>query len=527
MINIFSRQETEEFVHVDNWVARPDQMLFKETKGAFIAPIHQFYGLDENNLINYFYLTLKKCYNSDDKIREDGTIKEGFRNHLVRYLNYFEYFYDKDHLLLGIYFNFKVCIDTRTDYTLDMFMNDLYKYIISKQNNPILHWYIWKMNEDNYIPIASAKKDTRNPCLEYKDKHASLLMMASLIQLMIIPLVSHFMSMKRIASTDIQTILMQAYDNVYIMIQKEYGVDLYAKLYETIIANIGKSCSHNPTLWDMQSIRSIAPVTHAFTTLQNLVIQIVPKYEYSQSVICFNYNAIIKDIKYKITDIPYEVSLVPVSSSDRDEDNNSATDRFEAHMIKRNEACSIQYHVNAVTSMERIKQMYGPFNPEEVKFYIKRLSEGGRKVKSEFQSTLIYFLFMDEFGGSSSIQYVNNEEYVMLILAAKRKLYSYNICTLAEILSGRSEKTVGRSSLNKNTLDRLLMSENYKSVLFKYKVEELLHTDVFSYLAQAIASEYSFISYHRPDIDGKIIPVDNNALCEDYLKYILLIDTVR
>ena len=522
--SIFRREEPKQFHHVDTWVPEnPERLVFRETKGVLIAPIHLFYNLDEDNTINYFYLTVKKCYNSDTKIGKDGELKEGFRCHLTKYLNYFEEFYDTDHMLLGIYSKIKYLIDCYgSQYTEDVFISDLNRHIISPDLNPILHYYLNLMNEDNYIPLRTKTRDV-NPSLEYKNIHLKLLMIASMISNMLIPLLSHYMYRNKYSNEDVKRILLAAFDNIYIMIQNKYGVNLYAKLYDTIITNIQKSKSRNIKLWNMNVIRGINPLIHANEMLSSIIIQIVPKYIYSSSAACFNYNAIQKDIQYKVEGISYEFNGVPISSSIRDDDNNSQTDKFEAHIIKTNEALSMQFQINAYTTMQKIENLYGPFNQKEIDYYIKRLTEDGKSVKTTFQTYLIYNLFIDEFGDKDSIRYINNEEYVKLMIAAKKILSSYKMFTLAEIVGGKVEKTIARKNINKNMFTRIKMSENYPKVRDKYKDETIIEDNLFSLIAQTTASEFSFISYEDRNRDRAIIPIDKTVICEEYLLYALLI----
>ena len=524
MMKVYEKVAIPEFIHIDEWRACNDEdRIFTEIKGAVIAPIHAFHNMKEGNYIDYFYMNVRGCYNSDTTVK-DGEVKLGFREHLVNYLNYFEKFYDTEHQLLALYAQFKWCIDFYGEtYDINTFMNDLYKYIISDEANPILHYNLRKMNKDNYIKMTSAKKDTRNPCLEYKDIHAELLMLASLYQKFMIPLVSHFMHERNTPSTDIRIILLQAFDKIYSMIMNRYGVNLYAKLHETIMANIGKSSTRDKDLWEMQATRGINPEIHGINTLESVIMNAIPKYVYTKSVVCFNFNIITKEIKYKITDIAFEYHLVPVSSSIRDEDNNSQTDKFESHMIKQNEALSIQYKVNSSTTMQKISQMYGPFPPDEIEFYKKILTKDGKKVKNTFQQYLLNYIFMKEFGDVESIRYVNNDEYIMLMIAAKKILKNYGIFTLADIIGGKCEKIISRKSINKAMMLRMKMSENYNLVLEKYKSEEIIEQTLFGFAAQAMASEFSYIDYYNSEINGKKIEVNKDVICEEFLKYALLI----
>ena len=525
LINIVEKVDHEKFIPVDSWRPKPEEMIFTEVKGAIIAPIHSFYGLDPQNSINYFVMTPKKCYNGNSKTKEDGTRSIGFREHCVLYLNYFERYYDRDHYLLGVYAKIKYCIDCYGDqYSEDNFMMDINRYLIMDEANPLLHYAIHQMNRDNYIEMTSKYRNLKNPCLEYSDEHAMLLIEASLIEDMLIPLVSHFMFVKRSNSIEVKRILLRAFDMVFVMIKARYGVDLIAKLYETVMNSVNKDAKHNNQLWEMQYIRAINPTVHIENTVESLIMQIIPKYIYSQSIVCFNYNAIVKEIKYKITDIPYEYDLVPVSSSNRDEDNNSEADKFESHMVKQNEALSMQIKVNCLKEMEKIELLYGPFTEPEINFYMKRLVRDDKKhIKNEFQLQLVSYLFMNEFGDTSSIKFVNNRQYTILMIAAKRMLQRNGLFLLADIISSKVEKIVARKTVNARIKLRMKMSETYPKVLDKYRNESILEDTLFGFIAKTLASNFTRIDYYNADMDGTDIICTPEIVCEEFLQYALMI----
>nr|DAN20310.1 MAG TPA: hypothetical protein [Caudoviricetes sp.] len=525
LIKVISRVDLEPLVPVDLWEPRPDQLIFKEQKGLIIAPIAWFIGRPPGNPFEYFSMTPKKCYNGQTKIKEDGTRSVCFREHCCKYLNYFENFYDRDKILLGFYAQAKFFMEAKKEeYSVPIFINELYRHVISFESSPILHYAITRMNEDNYNQMTALYKNTKNPCLEYKDVHAKILMEASLIQCLIIPLVSHYMYINKILnSIEVKDFLLACFNPIYDMLYRKYNVDLKNKLYETVITNIGKNRTHNPKLWDMQAIRGINPTIHAINTVENLIIQIVPKYKYSENIVSFNSNVIQNEIKYKVTEIPYEFELIQKSSSNRDDDNNSETDRFEAHMTKQNESLAMHLRVSCMKQMERIEQTYGPFSEAEINFYIQELSKGDRQVKNVFQSELIFYLFMDEFGDTNSIKFVNVREYIILMLAAKRKLQLNNLFLLAEIIGGRVEKPVARKTVNKNIMLRMKMSENYQRVLNNYANEEILENTLFGFIAKCIASEFTIIDFYDRRLHGQVIEVNKDLIAEQFLSYALMI----
>ena len=110
------------FIPVDDWKPSKEDELFVSCKGSVIAPVTQALGLtkhqpilfgqeiDESyaeklNQLNTFALAPKRCYNG---VR--------MREHLPKYLNYFEKFYDKDKELIMVMSKIKVNIDLVAGY---------------------------------------------------------------------------------------------------------------------------------------------------------------------------------------------------------------------------------------------------------------------------------------------------------------------------------------------------------------------------------------------------------------------------
>ena len=278
MINPFIHFN-EQFIPVDSWQPEPQDVIFKHTKGAMILPVSKFYNVPDNMNFDCFILSTKRCYNSDE-----------VRNHCSLYLNYFEKFYDPEHELLSIYFKLKYMIDYEPSYHKDAFIYDLRRYILG---NTILA-KARKMNIDNYNLNLTYKNRT-NPGLQYTDKHGSILMEISLLMNMVIPLVTHYIYINKIQS--VKDFLLEVYDNIFNLYE---DVDIYSKLYETSISNINHSADRNSVLWSMQGIRSINTTTHSLSTVENIILQIIPKYTYDKNIICFNYESIMRNIKYQV-----------------------------------------------------------------------------------------------------------------------------------------------------------------------------------------------------------------------------------
>lgn len=294
-------------VLVDNWVPEREDIIFKSCKGSLLLPVAQYYGVDNENL-NIFSLAPKRCYNGNT-----------MREHLPKYLNYFLKYYDQDRELLFAYFAMKYMIDYHGDiYEKEQFIMDIRNMILS----PSILNKSRVMNEDNYNLNLDDKnyRNDKNPALQYQDRHAKALMWISLLMNMVIPLTTHYILIKNIE--DVDQFLLQVFE----VIMDLTDIDIAAKLYETCNSNIERNAKAHSGLWMLQDIRAKNTTTLSSDSLVNIILNIIPKYVYSDNIISLNFSAIKNSVYFQVTGIKYEHQFVPLSSSDRDEDQNSQLD---------------------------------------------------------------------------------------------------------------------------------------------------------------------------------------------------------
>lgn len=112
-----------------------------------------------------------------------------------------------------------------------------------------------------------------------------------------IPLITHFIYARNIAnSTDF---ILSVYD---VLIDLYKDVDIYSKLYETSISNIMRTAKRNQTIWNMQDIRGINTSIHSLQSVQNVLINIMPKYRYDGNLVHLNYKAIMRNTGFQVLD---------------------------------------------------------------------------------------------------------------------------------------------------------------------------------------------------------------------------------
>lgn len=501
-VKCITRVEPPKIPLVDDWEIGDDDYKINHCKGSILMPISAIYGT-VNPMLDRFDLSAKRGYDNDK-----------IRTHYVHYINYFLKYFDKDCELLMIYSRLKYMIDIVPEYSESSFLTDIDNYIL---RNPSLRYKLSLMNIHNYKKLNTNFDENKNKNLQYNDKHAMILMEISLLINILIPLLPHFAHIKRINS--IQDFLLKVYDRIFDL----YDVDIYSKLYETCSSNINRNEGKNP-LWKNQDIRGINTTTHTISSVQNIIINIIPKYVYNQNLVILNYAGVKNNIRYQVIDIGYEYDYMTLMSSKRDEDQNSEFDKFEATLSKQDESLFLQNQVNCEETMKLLTQKFN-VTQDDVDFYLKELSKNDpNNIIIGFQKDLIFNIFYKYFGDVVSIKAINKEDYIKLMIIAKKILRSVDMKVLPYIISGRIVRLAPRKGLNKRELIKLKNSPSYyENILNNYKSEKI-EKYILSIIGTVLSSDFEIIDID-PELNGKRIDtsVINEVICEEMRQYINLI----
>lgn len=346
------------------------------------------------------------------------------------------------------------------------------------------------------------------------------MMKISVLMNAMIPLMCHFMYARQVQNPT--KFILQVYDILLDQYNKMYGIDIYNKLYETTISNVLRVAKRDQVLWNMQDIRGINTTIHSLQSVQNVLINIIPKYLYSGNFVHLNYKSVLLNSSFQVTDLEYEYSFVSLSSSKRDEDMNSEFDKFESFLGKADEALLIQNQVASDDAMMQIKLMYGPFEDDEIKFYKHRLSDGNKCTVNSFQRDLIFNLFFKYFGDTNTMNAINLDDYIVLLIAARRILEASGMRMLPYIVSSKVIRIANRKNVNKKEFTKLESSPLWSMVKEKYKNEKI-EKHILSIIATILSSDFQIIDPEDEELDGQLISVIPEIICEEILMYISLI----
>ncbi len=490
-------------IPVDNYIFTEKESILKTTKGAIIIPISRYYGLDDNT-VDYFVMSSKskKCYNSAE-----------VRNHICRYINFFENFYDYDKEYIAILYNMKLFIDREPSYGDRAFMYDINRYILS----PSIKAKVEKMVEDNYI-IDLRYRNNQNQALQYDNTHGKILMCISIFMNMVIPLAMHFIYMRNVEVVD--DFLKELFDPIIYLYADT--ANIFNKLYETATSSVKNNSARNSVIWGKQDIRGKDVYTHSDDSLDSIILNIMPKYVFNQHMVNFNFSSIRKNITFQVTDIGYEYNFIPLSSSKRDADSNSEFDKYESYLIMQNEGKYLLNKVNSDQVCKMIEERFGPYNPDEVEYYRKQLRVNGETSIQHFQKQLVLYLFYKYFGDTLSPKGINEDSYIKLIITARNILENENLLIMPEIVCGKVNKYVSRNTVNKTVMQYIESSAYYPDLVHKYRNQSIIK-HIISIIGSVLASDITMINYEEQDYTGKKVPINWALLADEVVIYALLI----
>lgn len=488
--------------------------IFRSVRGEIALPITSLFcnGDQEMSSINYFVMNTKKkkAYSSKD-----------MRDQICKYLNYFEKFYDYDKELLMVLYHIKISIDYFQNYSIGNFIDDINRYII---RNIRITNKIRQFVDDNYA--MHLKSNNKTPNLQFEDKHAKILYEISLTMKMYIPLLTHYIYIHGIRSSEeIKDIIRTLFDLCNTKYLEERNVDIYNKIYEMATNVTSKSKNTDKPLWEKNLIRGNNPTTHIKESVNDIIINIIPKYTYDKNIINFNYYSNRQLLNYKITDISYEYQFTKLSSSKRDDEQNSEYDRYEALLNKKDESIMLQNKVAAEQATRKIEAIYGPFSSEEINHYKKKLTRDGSPVVNGLQKQLVGYLYYKDFGDPITMNAIKNQEdYIKLLIAAKRMLLGIGMVILPYIISSKVLRTASRKMINKRDMIRIENNPLYQQIKDKYRNEKI-ESKIEEFIGTVISSSYEIIDWDNetksPSIyDGQQVPMINEIVTEELLLFI-------
>ena len=123
---------------------------------------------------------------------------------------------------------------------------------------------------------------------------------------------------------------------------------------------------------------------------------------------------------------------------------------------------------------------------------------------------------------TNTINAINLDDYVTLIIAARRILLASGMVMLPYIVSSKVVRLATRKNVNKKELTKLESSPLWDKIKEKYRNDKI-EKHILGIIAAILSSEFEIIDPEDKELDGQKIDVLSELICEEVLMYITLI----
>ena len=241
------------------------------------------------------------------------------------------------------------------------------------------------------------------------------------------------------------------------------------------------------------------------------------KYTFDKNIISFNYVVLERQLRFFIIE-PYKTNRIELSAK-KDVSGLSGLDKLEMNSTKLDESTVILSAVNIKKTIKRIKKsMHIELSKEEVEFYKNNV-----KI-TKFQSQLVFYYYAKYFGGYRDMNLLNRTQYLKLLIILKKRLQYQKFIYLPQILTSNIENRLNsRTIRNDKFLTKIESSSIYKSLINdKYSMLNDLNKQdlIISLLSTLLNTTFTFVDYEHPDMTGKVIEIDQDAVSDEFLNFL-------
>ena len=518
------------------------------------APIHKWKATKETNFVDYdgkvFLVYFDKIFGIDklSKYNKFMIKKCSYENQLdiiTKYTNFFMNNYDSEKELAAAYIKLKNAID-RKEYTKEN-MNALIDAVYEIMFTPTMIEKITRMTEENYLDDIESSDDPKAynikekkhlESLEFTNQHIKLLLCISFCMKIMSPVIFHYFALNLIKIEKDSDYIFRFYKNLFEIFGKD--CNMYNKLFIYVKAKVLESKSNNEIIYSQREILGVDEydVINSFTR----------KVLISENMVKFKFNEIWdeKQHKYKENPIGFIKTIIKFQANyflkeqnrktltevtaAKNHEGLSGIDTLYMNLEKTNENKAVISDVNVELTMKYIQDLYDVnISDEEIEYYKHHL------VINKFQQELISGHFAKHFGNVEVMNLVPREDYIRLILIAKKYLLinagydkDYNgyseTSKLAYLITGNiKDDTVNtriiRNNKFKGKIDESYLYAKLKDEKYSY-LQEIKPDYILSLLSKFINTTFTYVCYEQPELLGVEITYNEDKLSDELLFFL-------
>lgn len=509
-----------QIILVDDW--RPTE------EDKILKVVGKMVRVDFNRIIDApipenfkMFIVSKKSYikwMNDHVVKKDPNGKEIIEPIMggCDYINYFIKYYDHNNELLTSYLKIKYMIDENGK---KMKLKAAKKAVYDIVMKPSLVEKIKRMTEDNWVLDLTPDPKKKYPdSLKFENEHAKILMNIGVAIKILIPIVSHYLAVSGLFDDDVNNI-----NRFYMDLFDIFGgeVDIYNKLWITVLSKVNRSLSDDRTLWLKHEIFGEEESTYMRKLLHEFIIRdTMMKFVYNNSLI-FLVSAVIEQQLVYLMKNRFQVTLINADLSTNNASNAeglSGIDKIELNSYKLDESNSIIRELNIENNINKLRKRikYKDFD-NAVDYYMEHhvISDLHIQVINIFASSV----------GCRDLTVLTRIQYMKMMTIIKTMLQMRGMVYLPQILSGNITASNRRIIRNKKFINSIESSSAYENII-KERYSALLDIGkeslIMNMMSMVVSSSYSIVDYNTPEFLGKELEINPNDLLSEFLLYLSL-----
>lgn len=446
--------------------------------------------------------------------------KQSFINNInlsIRYINYFIEYFDDDNELMTAYFqimfilhykNSKITVEDFVDYVIAFFSTDsMFEKVIR----------MVEYNTDE--SLVKKTERTYDESIQLTIEHLKAIMGVSCFHRFVIPVVSHFYTMRGKGLLGPGVSDKDLYFNIFTAFIPKfddfYGINLYSKIYHTATTRISKTENQQRKMWNRRERFGMTTTSFTHDLMREYINELSQKTVFSRSAIiflhvCFD-RAITNELQKRDK---FEMSDMNMEASDSVNESISRWDKWQLDRAGNSEKVRLRAYIAIEDMILRLGYEFGiDFNhmTSEQKAEYDYYNDNIKKPIDDTQLYMINLYFANKLKSSEEIKQLQIQHIIKIIMIMKRDLRSRNYVYLPFFISGEL-LTATAKKISKKSLEKLFTThpsyEDWKDMF--PDTFELLNLDrIIGELRTIVSIPTRVVDYDYVENRGEIMtPVD-------------------
>lgn len=455
--------------------------------------------------------------------------KQSFINNInlsIRYINYFIEYFDDDNELMTAYFqimfilhykNSKISVDDFVDYVIAFFSTD-------SMFEKVIRMVEYNTDEN----LVKKTERTYDESIQLTIEHLKAIMGVSCFHRFVIPVVSHFYTMRGKGLLGPGMSDKDLYFNIFTAFIPKfddfYGINLYSKIYHTATTRISKTENAQRKMWNRQERFGMTTTSFTHDLMREYINELSQKTVFSRSAIIFLHVCFDQAIKNELRKRDkFEMSDMTMEASDSVNESISRWDKWQLDKAGNSEKVRLRAYISIEDMILRLGDEFGiDFNhmTRDQKAEYDYYNDNIKKPINDTQLYLINLYFANKLKSSDEVKQLEIQHIIKIIMIMKRDLRSRNYVYLPFFISGEL-LTASAKKVSKKSLEKLFTThpsfEDWKN-MFPDTFELLNFDRILGELRTIVSVPTRVVDYDYAENRGEIMTPVDVCVTDEYVR---------